>query len=102
MNEVDPGYVAGEDFQWEHSALYCRTGLYGYAEYHFNYAGAGNLSAFLTLPAEYNVVEDGHLTAGGVAGLGRGPETTLGAVTRYRSAFGAYPRLLYTMVTYYF
>jgi hypothetical protein len=63
-----------------------------------------DLSANLSLSAEYNFTENVYLEAGAYLGIGREPElvSQVPYVTEYESEFGAYPQLFYTSVNIYF
>jgi hypothetical protein len=149
VRESYAGVSVGADYNFA-------WGLYGYLEYHFNSAGSadpqgylelvqdaaahpayseGNvyllgrhylslggtypltpllpvsfllmvnlsdLSAGLSLSADYNIRENIYLTGGLFLGLGPGPQLARGLPVRYRSEFGAYPNLFYTAVKVYF
>ena len=60
-----------------------------------------DLSAVLSMSLEYNVRENIYIGGGCTLGLGRNPLLNNGDI-EYRSEFGAYPNLFYTVVKAYF
>jgi hypothetical protein len=61
-----------------------------------------DLSADLSISAEYNIRENFYLAGGVFLGLGPKPDVQGALPVRYKSEFGAYPDLIYTAVKAYF
>jgi hypothetical protein len=63
---------------------------------------ANDLSADISVSAEYNIKENIYIEGGFFLGLGPEPDLQAGVPVRYNSEFGAYPDVLYTAVKTYF
>src|SRR6056297_728741 len=62
-----------------------------------------DVSAYLSISAEYNFAENVYITGGAFIGIGEAPDTGgAGAFASYNSEFSAYPDLYYIAVKLYF